>query len=70
MKRTTDMFMAAWLGVEKGIEFDDYNRLDRRRVEYLYEITDEQWKKLKMGFYKSIVSKVKVEIERLKDVKY
>lgn len=69
MKETTDLFFAAFLKF-KGYEISDYQVLSRGKAKYKFDISDDEYKKLKLEFIKSDISKIKQIMEELKDLAY
>jgi len=69
MKKITDLWFASYLR-SKGFELVDFELKHRGKGIYIFEISDEEYKKLRIEFFKSEVSKVKQIMEELKDLVY
>ena len=71
MQTTKDLWLAGFLQ-SKGYTVINYSILDPKKklAEFNFNISDEDWKTLKLEFYNSEVSKVKWNIEKLKDLCY
>ncbi len=69
MKTSTDLFFCAFLKL-KGIEMASYEVLQRGKISCSFELSDNQWKSLKLEFNNSDHSKIKQYIENLKDLAY
>ena len=69
IKNTTDLFFAAYLKV-KGFTLVDYTLLSRGKGKFFFDISDEDYKKNKLDFIASDISKIKQSIEELKDLLY
>lgn len=66
---TTDLFFAAYLKL-KGFELSDYTVLSRGKGRYIFNISEEDYKKQKLEFSNSDISKIKQNCESLKDLLY
>lgn len=67
--RTTDLWFAAFL-IHKGHTLSDYTVVSRGKGEFCFDVSDAEWKKLKLEFNNSDLSKIKQVIEQLKDLCY
>lgn len=65
--KTHDLWFYSFLRL-KGFDAIDYIRIDKGKAEFIFEINDDEWKKLKLEFSKSDISKVKWYIESAKDI--
>jgi hypothetical protein len=66
-KETTDLFFAAYC-VINGHKVIDFSKLSVRKGKFIFDIADEDYKKLKLEFTRSDISKIKQTIEELKDL--
>lgn len=66
MNKTKDLWFCSFLRI-KGYSITDYTK-DNNKVEFVFDIDNEQWKQLKIEFNSSEMSKVKWEIEKIKDM--
>lgn len=64
---TRDLFFAAFLRL-KGYEVSDFKMIDKRKAIYVFGISKEDYKKMKLEFMKSDISKIKQFQEELKDL--
>lgn len=64
---TSDLFFAAFLKL-KGYEIEDFQVISKGRGKYKFKMTEDEYKKQKIEFVKSDISKVKQHIEELKDL--
>ncbi len=64
---TTDIWFASYLQV-KGFKLSDFTVMSRGKGSYKFDMTDEEWKKAKMDFSNSEVSKVKTSYSGLRDM--
>jgi hypothetical protein len=64
---TTDLFFAAFLKM-KGYELQDFEVISKGRGKFKFKISDEDYKKMKLEFLKSDISRLKQIIEELKDL--
>lgn len=67
--KTTDLFFMAFL-IHKGYEIKKYEVIGKGKISCQFDITDENWKLLKLEFNNSEASKLKQTIEQLKDLAY
>jgi len=68
MKSTTDIWFASFLIELRGYKLHDYHVIARGRGRFNFKISDEDWKREKMLFMQSDVSKLKQGQEKLKDL--
>lgn len=70
MKVTTDLWFASYIMSVKGIPLQNYEITQPRRGKFMFAVSDEDWKKLKLEFHNSDISKCKHGQEKLKDLLY
>lgn len=66
---TTDIWFAAFLKF-KGYELSNYEVITRGKGRYKFKISSEDYKKEKLEFIKSDISKIKQVMEEIKDLLY
>lgn len=66
---TTDIWFAAFLKF-KGYELANYEVITRGKGRYKFKISSEDYKKEKLEFIKSDISKIKQVMEEIKDLLY
>lgn len=66
---TTDIWFAAFLK-HRGFAIIDYYVLGKGRGKYKFDISSEEYKKQKMLFINSEISKIKQNMEEIKDLLY
>ena len=66
---TKDVWFSAYLQ-DLGHEIVAVNRITRGKAEYMFELSEEDWRKLKLDFHNSKLSKYKSLISKLKDLAY
>jgi hypothetical protein len=66
---TTDIWFAAYLRY-KGYEITDFEVMHRGKGKYIFSISEEDWKKLKLEFSKSETNAIKSFHLSLKDMTY
>jgi hypothetical protein len=66
MKSTSDVWFSAFL-LHENITLATYVA-NGNKVTCSFELTDEQWKELKIKFHNSEISKFKGYIEKIKDL--
>lgn len=64
---TTDLWFASFLKL-KGYELSDYEVIKRGKANFMFSISDDDCKKLKLEFMKDYISEVKQTYEQLKDM--
>lgn len=69
MKSSTDVWYIAFL-ISKGYEIKTYQVINKGKVNCYFDIDDEAWKKNKLEFHSSEISKFKAIIEKIKDLAY
>jgi len=69
VKPTTDIWFGAFLKF-KGYLLHDFEVIRPRRVKYFFEISDEDYKAMKLEFLAHDMSKLKQIMEELKDVSF
>ena len=67
MRKLTDLWFAAYLKM-KGYILCDYEITGPHRARFVFDISDEDYKKERMAFFKSDISKIKQITEELKDL--
>ena len=67
MKSTTDLWFASFLKME-GYEITKYEVLARNRGKFYFNISDNDWKELKLKCDKSVISTIKIMQISLKDL--
>lgn len=67
MKHSSDVWFISFL-IIKGNKIAKYDVIERGRVKCYFEISEDDWKKHKLEFSQSEVSKYKQTIEMLKDM--
>ena len=68
-KTTTDVWFAAFLQ-EEGNTIVGLNQITRGKAEFIFELSNEEWTKLKLAFHNSDVARYKLLISQLKDLAY
>jgi len=68
-KKITDLWFATFLRM-KGFELADFELIHRGKGVYIFDIDDETYRKLRLEFFKSDISKAKQTMESLKDMAY
>ena len=66
---TTDLFFAAFLKF-KGFELKDFEVIAKGRGRYKFKISKEDYKQMKLEFIASDISKIKQNMEEIKDLLY
>jgi len=66
MKKSRDLWFTAFI-LLKGIEYTNIQVINNKTV-FFFDLKDEEWQKLKEDFYNSYASKLKWQIEKLKDL--
>lgn len=66
---TTDIWFASYL-LYKGYVLTDFDVIHRGKGKYKFEITEEQWKELKLEFSSSETNAIKSHHLSLKDMTY
>jgi len=69
MKSSQDVWFISFLKMQ-GREIHHYEVISRGKVKCYFEIEDEEWKRLKLEFNKSEISKYKSIIESIKDLSF
>jgi hypothetical protein len=66
---TTDIWFASFLKL-KGYKLVDFTLIGKGKGKYKFDISSVDWKKEKMEFIVSDISKIKQHMEELKDLLY
>lgn len=66
---TTDLFFAAFLKLN-GFGIADFEVISKGRGRYKFNISSEDYKRMKLDFISSDISKVKQIMEEIKDLLY
>lgn len=69
MKSTTDIWFASFL-MSMDHKCVDFNIISRYKGEYKYNISEADWKKLKLLYINSEVKKIEDYQKQLKDLLY
>lgn len=69
MKKSTDVWFCAFL-VTKDYKVIDTEVISRGKVECHFDISDEEWKSLKIEFNNSDLIKFKFAVEQIKDLAF
>lgn len=69
MKTSQDVWFISFLKIN-GHEIAHYEVIARGKVKCSFDISDEEWKELKLEFNKSEISKYKSIIESIKDLSF
>lgn len=67
MKETTDIWLASFIRM-KGHNVADFEVISKNKAKFKFEVSDEEWRKLKMAFDVSDISKIKLHQIALKDL--
>lgn len=69
MKTSTDVWFIAFL-MSLGHQIKDYTVVTRGKVQCRFDLSDEEWQKLKLEFNNSDIIKYKGLIEQIKDLAF
>lgn len=69
MKITTDLWFAAYLNLQE-VELTDYEKLNNRKVQFTFNVSEEEWAAHKLAFFNSEINKFRQAQERLRDLLY
>lgn len=69
MKSTQDVWFCAFL-IKNKYEIEKYDVIGRGKIKAYFNITDNEWQKMKLEFSKSELSEFKNIIDKLKDLAY
>ena len=69
LKNSTDIWFCAYLQLQ-GIKLAKYDVEGRGKVRCYYDVTDDEWKQLRLDFNNSDVSRYKTAVESIKDLAY
>jgi len=69
MKSTTDLWFASFL-LHKGEKLKNYVKVGPRKARYEFEISEKDWKELRLQFFASEAQQIKLKQEQLKDLLY
>jgi hypothetical protein len=67
--KTTDIWFASFLKF-KEYSLIDYEVIARGKAKYHFDISDEDWKKMKLEYLNSDLSKLKQIMEEIKDLAF
>ena len=67
MNTTTDLWFASFLKL-KGYELSNFEIISKGKGRYIFKISVEDWKKMKMEFISNDISKLKQIMQELKDL--
>lgn len=67
MKSSTDVWLIAFL-MSKKIPVADYRKKEYGKVECFFNLSEEEWKKLKLEFDNSEIVNFKTYLQRIKDL--
>lgn len=66
---TTDIWFASWLH-SRNYSIKDFNKLARNKGAYVFEISEDDWKKEKIAFSNSSISRIKSSYTAVRDLLY
>ncbi len=69
LKDTTDVWFVAFL-MHKGYKISKYDVITKGKVKCYFDISDSNWKELKLEFNNSDLSQFKSLIDKVKDLSY
>ena len=69
MKGSTDIWFTSFL-LSKGYSVTDFELLAKHKGNYKFNISDEDWKKLKLEYISSDIKKLEELHKQLKDLLY
>lgn len=69
LKESTDVWFCAFL-MKQNIPILKYDIIARGKVKCYFQLSEEQWRSLKLTFNNSEIIKYKALIEQLKDLSY
>lgn len=69
LKATSDIWFASFLKLQ-GFEVNNYEIMSKNKGKFFFIIEDDNWKKLKLRFDKSEISKIKLHQIALRDLLY
>ena len=69
MKNSTDVWFIAFL-MSKGHTIKSYDVIGRGKVKCHFDLTDDEWQKLKLEFNNSEIIKFKGFIDQIKDLAF
>lgn len=69
IKNSTDVWFCAFL-MHKGYKIQSYKIIARGKVACDFNMTDEEWQKLKLEYNNSDISSYKALIEKIKDLAF
>lgn len=67
MKQTNDVWFMAFL-TKRGHKFKEYFRSADKKVTLKFDISDDEWKKLRVEFYHSELAEYKRLVRQFKDL--
>ena len=69
MKKTTDLWLTTYI-IMQGHPLADYNKIGPRKVEFGFDLSDDDWKKYKLQYLKSDYAKFEQEMAKLRELNY
>jgi hypothetical protein len=69
MKKTTDVWFASFIKLN-GFKVVDFEIIEKGKGRFIFDLTEEQWKELRIKFSNSDISKIKQIMGELKDLLY
>jgi len=70
LNKTKDIYVAAWLALSEGIEYDSVEIIGANKLEFRYSIENEIWQSLMIKFSKSLENKIKQKHEGYRSLYY
>lgn len=67
-KKTKDLWFASYLIEIAGYDILDYEEINAHKGVFYFDVSNKDWKNLKLEFDKSDLSKIKWRFEKLKDL--
>lgn len=66
---TTDVWFASFL-IHKGYQVKTFDKLGPGKVKFYFDLTEDEWKQMKLDFNNSELVKFKSIIGQLKDLSF
>lgn len=67
--KTTDLWLATYL-ILNGEILGDYKKLGHRKVEFVFDISEDKWKDYKLRYLKSDFSRFEQDMSKLRELCY